>query len=876
MSVLELDGIEARGDPGGPIRVPGEEDVLGQVSRSESDVVLPFPFRDRDPAISGTIDAGIRVRQDLSLAHVAASLARNSGEDRLPFVRASSVAERGTTRRPATLRPRSGRDRGHAQAHARPTLGPRSGHVRPAPGRPSGGPSGLATGDGGQPRGDPSGEQPAGVAAPQEGHRDRRRLIASSDARPAPAPGRPPRSSPKPAVWTPSRPPSESSGAAGLVCGREPATPARPGRCRARSPPGRSRRRRGSRRPAARRGPMTLIASPGSTSAIQSAAASRSTTGACAVPSSSVKPSGRRSTTRPPTRTSSRRSRPGPRGRHPARTHGVAVLPAPVPVTVARWSRRTTGRLLALPPRRAPAPDVPPPTDVAAGPRQDRRPLVAGARVGRADDADDLDRAALEDAVDRDPARPAGRRRRAARPRRRPRRATGRPACGRLDAAGDRHEPPGVGGVELPADPERRRARRRHRAARSTSARRRGAPYAVPTRPDGPDPRADARRRRVLRAAGPRSRRSRPGRRSAGRSRRAALAGAVTTASIATSRSVVRSAAAIETARVSAGALADGRGAVSRRRFGVGVGVGDGDVDGAATSCRSAVAHPDAVPVERALLRGALARERRSADSARALTTAVAAMPLDASAMTLTRVPPAISTLERDVAAGRLGGLVDDDAGQADEPASVASPGRDGREIDRRRRAGPAAGRQPPAAGGARAGRTGRPAAARTSSTTPATGGVTPSGSLTTMPPVASAIARSAGVPRRPASAVTTPRTVTVDPTAWRGRRRWSATVVPGVGLATGTASGRRWRRRRGSAWRGRRRSVRRSGSGSASAMASATGSGGGASITRSAASRHVQPIARRAGARAVALPERPVAVTGSRSAGRARPARPA
>ena len=71
VSVLQLDGIEARGDPGGPVMVAGEEDVLGQVARSESDVVLPFTVRDRDAAISGRIDAGIRVRQDLSLAHVA-------------------------------------------------------------------------------------------------------------------------------------------------------------------------------------------------------------------------------------------------------------------------------------------------------------------------------------------------------------------------------------------------------------------------------------------------------------------------------------------------------------------------------------------------------------------------------------------------------------------------------------------------------------------------------------------------------------------------------------------------------------------------------------------------------------------------------------
>ena len=90
MSVLELDGIEARGDPGGSVGVAGEEDVLGQFSWAESDVVLPFSRRDRDPAIREVFDAGIRVRQDRSLAHVAASLARNSAEDSPAFSRASS------------------------------------------------------------------------------------------------------------------------------------------------------------------------------------------------------------------------------------------------------------------------------------------------------------------------------------------------------------------------------------------------------------------------------------------------------------------------------------------------------------------------------------------------------------------------------------------------------------------------------------------------------------------------------------------------------------------------------------------------------------------------------------------------------------------
>ena len=94
MSVLELDGFEARGDPGGPIWVTGEEDVLGQFTWTEPDVVLPFSGGDRDPAIRSAFDAVIRVRQDLFLAHGAASLARNSAEDSPAFSRASSRVDR--------------------------------------------------------------------------------------------------------------------------------------------------------------------------------------------------------------------------------------------------------------------------------------------------------------------------------------------------------------------------------------------------------------------------------------------------------------------------------------------------------------------------------------------------------------------------------------------------------------------------------------------------------------------------------------------------------------------------------------------------------------------------------------------------------------
>ena len=66
-----------------------------------------------------------------------------------------------------------------------------------------------------------------------------------------------------------------------------------------------------------------------------------------------------------------------------------------------------------------------------------------------------------------------------------------------------------------------------------------------------------------------------------------------------------------------------------------------------------------------------------------------------------------------------------------------------------------------------------------TTTMAPLAGGRMPSGTRTTMPPVASAIAISGGVPSRPASAITIPLTVTVEPT---GRRRASAMDRPGLG----------------------------------------------------------------------------------------------
>ena len=71
--MLELDAVEAGGDAVGPVRVAGEEDVLGQFARAESDVVLPLAGRERD--------AGVRVRQGFSLSCPRFHEARNPPED---------------------------------------------------------------------------------------------------------------------------------------------------------------------------------------------------------------------------------------------------------------------------------------------------------------------------------------------------------------------------------------------------------------------------------------------------------------------------------------------------------------------------------------------------------------------------------------------------------------------------------------------------------------------------------------------------------------------------------------------------------------------------------------------------------------------------
>ena len=62
MAVAALDAVEVRCDALDAILVPGEEDVVGQLTRAEPDVILPLAGWDRD--------ADIRVRQRLApLAH---------------------------------------------------------------------------------------------------------------------------------------------------------------------------------------------------------------------------------------------------------------------------------------------------------------------------------------------------------------------------------------------------------------------------------------------------------------------------------------------------------------------------------------------------------------------------------------------------------------------------------------------------------------------------------------------------------------------------------------------------------------------------------------------------------------------------------------
>ncbi len=139
--VLHLDRVEARGDPGGPILVTGEEDVLGQVARAESDVVLPVPFGDRDPAI-----AGVSTR----VSAFGKTSPRSCGVLRWRETRPRIVPRfsRASSRVDARSSPCVGHAQAHAQRHAQPPRvgrAPPAGRRRPARDRRAGQPAGHPT-----------------------------------------------------------------------------------------------------------------------------------------------------------------------------------------------------------------------------------------------------------------------------------------------------------------------------------------------------------------------------------------------------------------------------------------------------------------------------------------------------------------------------------------------------------------------------------------------------------------------------------------------------------------------------------------------------------------------------------------------------------
>ncbi len=174
-----------------------------------------------------------------------------------------------------------------------------------------------------------------------------------------------------------------------------------------------------------------------------------------------------------------------------------------------------------------------------------------------------------------------------------------------------------------------------------------------------------------------------------------------------------------------------------------------------------------------------------------ALRHGVAVMPLDTSAITRTRVAAGGLDRERDVAAGRPGRLVHDRPRQADQDRFRRFAKTGCTDVGRRRdRARPALLDRPSAAGRSSSCPYGSASRPRISSPAPRPGAPTPSGSLTTIPPLGSAIAKSDGVPRRPGSAVTTPRTVTVVPTVRVRAVAIVTTERAGVGVADGDAVG--------------------------------------------------------------------------------------
>ena len=192
---------------------------------------------------------------------------------------------------------------------------------------------------------------------------------------------------------------------------------------------------------------------------------------------------------------------------------------------------------------------------------------------------------------------------------------------------------------------------------------------------------------------------------------------------------------------------------------------------------------------------GTLAGRRRRSPVGRALGQLVAVMRLEASAMTRTRTPAVVSSQS---AMSPLVAFVGFSTTVPVRATSLPRWPRRGRAEPRAIAAGKAPEPSPPVTASA-AGRIsswpyGSASLPRISSTGAASGRRTPSGSFTTIPPLASAIANRAGVPRRPGSAVTTPRTVTVEPIGAARPSRASATV----GSVVATRASGRGRRRRG------------------------------------------------------------------------------
>ena len=445
----------------------------------------------------------IRVRQDLSLAQVAASQARNSAEDSPAFSRASSRVGRAwivlshvATTGPSVRRGRRrARERGQAE---RPTRAARR-RCRCRRRRT------VTTRATRADSRDDESERPA----------DARGAVAQGTARtPADrrdADGRRRRASS--ALGTGSAAAAASARASAVAVARQ-RSPRRDRRPRRRSP---------SRRASTR--PITLTASPGSMSGEELGGRARAgRRGPMAVPSSSVNPSGRSSTTRPPTRTVRPTSAAEvDRGPRPGRTAGAPrtaatrrrpVAPAPVPAP-SRRRRRRRGR---RPPSRR------------SRRRARRPPTAAGSRtVGRSRSG--YGRRTIPTTVasrpstraDRPGSRPRPARRRPRSPSRPgARRAIARRACGRRRSGPrtvtSRHSwaAPGLersvtGAGTGGTSPVVRRRRRLDP----------GGAVGPPDRPFDPEPRADPPARRRPSAAGPRSRPTRPGRRSGARSCRA-------------------------------------------------------------------------------------------------------------------------------------------------------------------------------------------------------------------------------------------------------------------------------------------------------------------------------------------------------------------